>query len=67
MAKCEICEKSINSARRYSFRGASQVTKKFKRLQKSNVKKVRIDVNGKIKNAKVCVRCIRADKVKRVV
>ncbi|MEN8905880.1 MAG: L28 family ribosomal protein [Clostridiales bacterium] len=67
MAKCEVCEKSINAAKRYSFRGASQVTKKFKRLQKSNVKKIKIDDKGTVRHASVCVRCIRADKVKRVV
>ena len=67
MAKCEVCEKTLKTARRYSFRGASQVTKKFKRKQKPNIKKIRIDDNGTIRSASVCVRCIRADKVKRVV
>jgi len=66
MAKCEVCEKSQITARRYSFRG-SQVTKKFLRKQKPNVKKVTIDDEGTIKKAFVCTRCIRASKVKRVV
>lgn len=66
MAKCEVCEKTQISARRYSFRG-SQVTKKFLRKQKPNIKKVKVDEDGTIKKTFVCTRCIRANKIKRVV
>lgn len=66
MAMCEVCSKKLITAKKISFRG-SQVTKKFLRKQRPNVKKIKVDDEGTIKNISVCTRCIRANKIKRVV
>lgn len=64
MAKCEVCAKSINTARRHSHRG-SNVTKRTLRIQKPNIRRVRLVWNGVTRKAYVCSECLRSGKVER--
>ena len=67
MAKCDICGKGAIKARKYSYRGSSQVTKRALRHQKPNTKKVKIIENGTPKTVSVCTRCLRSKKVIRAI
>ena len=65
MARCEVCDKSILTGHRISIT-RSQVSRRANRMWRSNVKKVQIkEPNGAVRRAKVCTRCLRADKVVR--
>jgi large subunit ribosomal protein L28 len=65
MAKCEICDKGIRTGSRISI-ARSQISKRANRMWRPNVKKVQIvETSGNVRTAKVCTRCLRADKVKR--
>lgn len=65
MAKCEICSKSINSARKISIT-RSQVSRRAKTMQKANVRKVRVlNENGAPVRKNVCTRCLRNGAVER--
>ena len=66
MAACEICNKTVISARRESKRG-SYVTKRALRTQKPNVRNIRVVINGGVKSISVCARCLRSKKVTRAV
>lgn len=67
MAKCEICEKSIQNGRRISIT-RSQVSRRWKKTWKPNIKKIRIvEDNGNHRTIKICTKCLRAGKVKRAV
>ena len=67
MAKCEVCEKSIQTGHRISIT-RSQVSRRANRMWRSNVKKVQIrEANGTVRRAKVCTRCLRSDKVTRAI
>ncbi len=67
MAKCEICEKAMQTGRRISI-NRSQVSRRAKKTWKANVRKVKIiDANGTVKSINVCTRCVRAGKVKRAI
>lgn len=67
MAKCEVCDKSIQSGHRISIT-RSQVSRRANRMWKSNIKKVQIvEKNGAVRRAKVCTRCLRSQKVTRSV
>lgn len=62
MAKCDICSKEISFGLK-----VSHSNKKFNRIWKPNVRKVKVDDNGTIKTLSVCTRCLRSNKVKRAV
>ncbi len=64
MAKCEICDKSVVSARRVSIT-RSQVSRRAKRKQKANVRKVRVLKDGTPVTMKVCASCLRSGAVER--
>lgn len=66
MAKCDICGKCFNTSRRYSYRG-TYVTKRAKRVQQPNVRKLRIIENGTHKRVNVCSRCVRSGKIVRAI
>lgn len=66
MAKCEICEKAMQTGRRISI-NRSQVSRRAKKTWKANVRKVKINDNGTIKSINVCTRCIRSGKVTRAI
>ena len=67
MAKCEVCDKSIQTGHRISIT-RSQVSRRANKMWRSNVKKVQIvEGNGNVRRAKVCTRCLRSNKVTRAV
>jgi large subunit ribosomal protein L28 len=66
MAKCEICDKSMQNGRRISI-NRSQVSRRAKKTWKANVRKVKINDNGTIKSIYICARCMRAGKVVRAI
>jgi len=67
MAKCEVCDKGIQTGHRVSIT-RSQVSRRANRMWRSNVKKVQVvEKNGAIRRAKVCTRCLRSKKVTRAV
>jgi len=67
MAKCEVCDKGIQSGHRISIT-RSQVSRRANKMWRPNIKKVQIiEDNGTVRKAKVCTRCLRSEKVNRAV
>ncbi|MCL2363058.1 MAG: bL28 family ribosomal protein [Defluviitaleaceae bacterium] len=67
MAKCEVCDKSIQTGHRISIT-RSQVSRRANKIWRSNVKRVQIvEKNGTVRRAKVCTRCLRSKLVTRSV
>jgi len=67
MAKCEICDKGIQTGHRVSIT-RSQVSRRANRMWRPNVKKLQIrEKNGTVRRAKVCTRCLRSNKVTRAI
>lgn len=64
MAKCAICDKGAHFGRTIS-RTRSQVSGRANKMWKSNVKSVRVKVNGGTHRMYVCTACLRAGKVER--
>ncbi|HHV59766.1 MAG TPA: 50S ribosomal protein L28 [Clostridiaceae bacterium] len=62
MAKCEICNKETKFGN-----NVSHSVRKTNRSWKPNVRKVKININGSVKKANVCTRCLRSNKVTRAV
>ena len=65
MAKCAICEKSISHGNKLSI-ARSHVSKRSQRTWKPNLQTVKVMVDGNPKKIKVCTKCLRSGKVKRV-
>lgn len=61
-ARCDICGKGPSTG--YNVSHSNRHTK---RRWKPNLHKMRIDVNGSLRRAKVCSGCLKAGKVKKVV
>ena len=57
---CEICGKAPVAGRNVSH--SHRVTN---RVYRPNVQKVTIKVDGKVKHANVCTKCMKAGKVER--
>ena len=67
MARCEVCDKGIQTGHRISIT-RSQVSRRANRMWRSNIKKVQVlEKNGAVRRAKVCTRCLRSKKVTRAV
>ena len=67
MAKCEVCDKGIQTGHRISIT-RSQVSRRANRMWHPNVKKIQIrEKNGTVRKAKVCTRCLRSNKVTRAI
>jgi len=72
---CYICGKGTTSGGSTKRRGLAKrkggvgrrITGRSKRKFKPNLKKVKTLVDGKIKKIYVCTKCLKADKVKKVV
>ena len=65
MAKCAICEKSISHGNKLSI-ARSNISKRSQRTWKPNLQTVKVMVDGNPKKIKVCTKCLRSGKVKRV-
>ena len=64
MAKCAICEKSVNYGNQLSIT-RSHISKRSSRTWKANLRKVKADINGEVKRIHVCAKCLKNGKVKR--
>ena len=62
MAKCDVCSKDTVYGN-----AVSHSVRRTNRTWKPNVKKIRILENGTPKSVNVCSRCLRSNKVTRVV
>jgi large subunit ribosomal protein L28 len=59
---CIVCGKKPSFGN-----NVSHSNKKVRRVFKPNIVKTKIEMNGKVKNANVCTKCLKAGKVKKVV
>jgi len=67
MARCEVCDKGIQTGHKISIT-RSQVSRRANKTWRSNIKKVQVvEKNGAVRKAKVCTRCLRSEKVTRAV
>ena len=64
MAKCAICDKSINYGNKLSIT-RSHISKRTSRTWKPNLRTVKAIVDGQPKRISVCAKCLRTGKVKR--
>ena len=64
MAKCEICNKSVNYGNKLSIT-RSHISKRTSRTWKPNLRTVKAIVDGQPKKIKVCAKCLRSGKVTR--
>lgn len=64
MAKCEICDKSINFGNKLSIT-RSHISKRTTRTWKPNLRTVKTIVDGQPKKVKVCAKCLRSGKVQK--
>ena len=62
MAKCEICNKSVNYGNKLSIT-RSHISKRTSRTFKPNVRTVKAMVDGQPKKISVCAKCLRSGKV----
>ncbi|MGN1351259.1 MAG: 50S ribosomal protein L28 [Clostridia bacterium] len=62
MAKCEICNKSVNYGNKLSIT-RSHISKRTSRTWKPNLRTVKAMVDGQPKRIKVCAKCLRSGKV----
>ena len=62
MAKCEICNKSVNYGNKLSIT-RSHISKRTSRTFKPNIRTVKAIVDGQPKKISVCAKCLRSGKV----
>lgn len=62
MAKCEVCDKSVNFGNQLSIT-RSHISKRSTRTFKPNLRTVKAIVDGQPKKIKVCAKCLRSGKV----
>lgn len=62
MAKCEICNKSVNYGNKLSIT-RSHISKRTSRTFKPNIRTVKAMVDGQQKKISVCAKCLRSGKV----
>jgi large subunit ribosomal protein L28 len=62
MAKCEICEKTLNYGNKLSIT-RSHISKRTSRTWKPNLRTVKTVIDGQPKKIKVCAKCLRSGKV----
>ena len=60
MAKCAVCEKSVHFGN-----NVSHSHRRSKKMWRSNVKSVKVKVNGGAKKMYVCTSCLKSGKVER--
>ena len=64
MAKCEICDKSINFGNKLSIT-RSHISKRTTRTWKPNLRTVKTIVDGQPKKVKVSAKCLRSGKIQK--
>ena len=58
MAKCDICDKSVNYGNKLSIT-RSHISKRTSRTFKPNIRTVKAMVDGQPKKINVCTKCLR--------
>ena len=64
MAKCEVCDKSVNYGNKLSIT-RSHISTRTSRTFKPNVRSVKAVIDGQMKRINVCAKCLRSGKVKK--
>ncbi|MCL2873603.1 MAG: 50S ribosomal protein L28 [Defluviitaleaceae bacterium] len=64
MARCEMCDKGIQTGHRLSIT-RSQISRRANRMWRPNIKKIRVVQNGTAKTVSICTRCLRSGVVTR--
>lgn len=59
MARCAICDKGVQFGKTVSHT-RSHVSNRANRMWKSNIRKVKISVNGNAKKTYVCAQCLKS-------
>ena len=62
MAKCDICDKSVNYGNKLSIT-RSHISKRTSRTFIPNIRTVKAMVDGQPKKINVCTKCLRSGKV----
>ena len=62
MAKCDICDKSVNYGNKLSIT-RSHISKRTSRTFKPNIRTIKAMVDGQPKKINVCTKCLRSGKV----
>ena len=62
MAKCEVCNKSVNFGNQLSVT-RSHISKRTSRTWQPNLRTVKTVVDGQPKKIKVCAKCLRSGKI----
>ena len=62
MAKCDICDKSVNYGNKLSIT-RSHISKRTSRTFKPNIRTVKAMVDGQPKKINVCTKCLSSGKV----
>ena len=62
MAKCDICDKSVNYGNKLSIT-RSHISKRTSSTFKPNIRTVKAMVDGQPKKINVCTKCLRSGKV----
>ena len=65
MARCEICNKSVNYGNKLSIT-RSHISKRSSRTWKPNLRTVKTMINGQPKKIKICAKCLRSGKVEKI-
>lgn len=65
MAKCEVCNKSINFGNKLSIT-RSHISKRTSRTFKPNLRTIKTMVNGEPKKVTVCAKCLRSGKISKI-
>jgi large subunit ribosomal protein L28 len=60
--KCDVCGKKVMVGN-----NVSHSNNRTKRRFYPNLQKVKVNIDGTVKRIKVCTRCIKANKIKKVV
>jgi large subunit ribosomal protein L28 len=60
--KCVICNKTTQVGN-----SVSHALNRTKRTWEANLQRVRAEIKGEVRRVKVCTRCLRSNKVKKVV
>ena len=64
MARCAICDKGAHFGRKVSIT-RSNVSGRSNKMWKSNIKSVKVKVNGGAKKMYVCTSCLKSGLVER--
>ncbi len=60
MARCEVCDKGVHFGN-----AVSHSHRRSNKIWKSNIKSVKVKVNGAARKMHVCTSCLKSGKVER--